>query len=162
MDVIRCLCFSVWLISLSMTISVLSFSVLSDSLWPHGLLALRLLCPWDSPGENTGVGCHAFLQGIFPTQGSNLGLPHYRWILYQLSHQRSQSLVPSILCKWHYFVLFNGWVIFHFIYVLHLLCPFLWQWTFRLLPCLGYCKQHSNEYLGTCILLDQVFPCICA
>ena len=31
----------------------------------------RLLCPWDSPGKNSGVGCHAFLQGIFPTQGSN-------------------------------------------------------------------------------------------
>ena len=34
----------------------------------------RLLCPWDSPGKNTGVGCHALPQGIFPTQGSNLGL----------------------------------------------------------------------------------------
>ena len=34
----------------------------------------------DSPGKNTGIGCHALLQGIFPTQGSNLGLPHYRWI----------------------------------------------------------------------------------
>ena len=36
----------------------------------------------DSPGKNTGVGCHAFLQEIFPTQGSNTGLPHCRWILY--------------------------------------------------------------------------------
>ena len=35
----------------------------------------------DSPGKNTGVGCHALLQGIFPTQGSNPGLPHFRWIL---------------------------------------------------------------------------------
>ena len=34
----------------------------------------RLLCPWDSPGKNTGVGCHALLQGILPTQGSNLTL----------------------------------------------------------------------------------------
>ena len=38
------------------------------------------------PGKNTGVGCHAFLQGIFPTQGSNLGLLHGRQILYHLSH----------------------------------------------------------------------------
>ena len=49
----------------------------------------------DSPGKNPGVGCHALLQGIFPTQGLNLGLAHYRWILYHLSHQRS----PTIL-KW--------------------------------------------------------------
>ena len=43
----------------------------------------------DSPGKNTGVGCHALLQGIFPTQGSNPGLPHCRQILYHLSHQKS-------------------------------------------------------------------------
>ena len=46
---------------------------MSDSLGPHGLESTRLLCPWDSPGKDTAVGCHAFLQGIFPTQGSN---PH--------------------------------------------------------------------------------------
>ena len=42
-----------------------------------------------SLGKNTGVGCHALFQGIFPTQGSNTGLPHCRWVLYQLSHQGS-------------------------------------------------------------------------
>ena len=41
----------------------------------------------DSPGKNTGVLCHALLQGIFPTQGSNSGLMHCRWILHHLSHQ---------------------------------------------------------------------------
>ena len=41
----------------------------------------RLLCPWDFPGKSTGVGCHSLLQGIFPTQGLNLGLPHYRQML---------------------------------------------------------------------------------
>ena len=59
-------------------------AVVSDSLRPHGLQAARLLCPWDSPGKNTGVGCHALLQGIFPTQGLNphlLGFLHYRQIL---------------------------------------------------------------------------------
>ena len=40
-----------------------------------------------SPGKNIGVGCHALLQGIFPTQGSNPGLLHCKWILYRLSHQ---------------------------------------------------------------------------
>ena len=43
----------------------------------------------DSPGKNNGVGCYALLQGIFPTQGSNPGLPHCRQILYCLSHQGS-------------------------------------------------------------------------
>ena len=51
-----------------------SRSVASDSVRPHGLQPTRLPCPWASPGKNTGVGCHALLQRIFPTQGSNLGL----------------------------------------------------------------------------------------
>jgi len=45
--------------------------------------------PWNTPGKNTGVGSHSLLQGIFPSQGSNPGLPHSRQILYQLSHQGS-------------------------------------------------------------------------
>ena len=45
----------------------------------------------DSPGKNTGVYCYALLQEIFPTQGSNPGLPHYRQILYCLSHQGSPN-----------------------------------------------------------------------
>ena len=57
-----------------------SCSVMSDSLRPHGLYS-----PWNSPGRNTGVGNHSLLQGIFPTQGLNPGLPHCRQILYQLS-----------------------------------------------------------------------------
>ena len=48
--------------------------VLSDSLRPYGLQPVRLLCPWNSPGKNTGVGCHALLQGIFPTLGLNPSL----------------------------------------------------------------------------------------
>ena len=47
-------------------------SVVSDSLQPHGLQPARLLCPWDSPGKNTGVGCHALLQGSFLTQGTHV------------------------------------------------------------------------------------------
>ena len=56
--------------------SNVSCSVLSDSSRSHGLQPARLLCPWNSPGKNTGVGCHSLLQGILPTQGSNLGLLH--------------------------------------------------------------------------------------
>ena len=47
-------------------------AVVSDSLQPHGLEPTRLLCPWDSPDKNAGVGCHFLLQGIFLTQGLNL------------------------------------------------------------------------------------------
>ena len=43
--------------------------------------------PWNSQGQNTAVGSHSFLQDIFPNQGPNPGLPHCRWILYQLSHK---------------------------------------------------------------------------
>ena len=64
-----------------------SGSVISDSLWPHGIYS-----PWNSPGQNTGVGSLSLLQHIFPTQGSNPGLPHCRRILYQLSYQGSQEV----------------------------------------------------------------------
>ena len=46
----------------------------------------------DFPGKNTGVGCHALIQGIFLAQGSNPGLPHCRWILYHLGHQGGPSV----------------------------------------------------------------------
>ena len=50
----------------------------------------------DSLGKNTGVGSHALLQGIFPTQGSNLGFLHWRWILYQLSHQGNPTTLEWV------------------------------------------------------------------
>ena len=61
-----------------------SHSATSTSLWPH-----ELYSRWNSPGQNTGMGSLSLLQGIFPTQGLNLDLPHCRWILYQLSHKGS-------------------------------------------------------------------------
>ena len=57
-------------------------SVVFNSLRPHGVYS-----PWNSPGQNTGVGSLSLLQGIFSTQGSNPGFPHCRRILYQLSHK---------------------------------------------------------------------------
>ena len=65
-----------------------SRSVVSDSLWSHGLYS-----PWSSPGQSTGVSSLSLLQGIFPTQGSNPGFPHCRWILYQLSHKGSPRIL---------------------------------------------------------------------
>jgi len=63
-------------------------SVMSDSLRPHGLYSL-----WNSLGQNTGVGSLSLLQRVFPTQGSNPGLPHCRWILYQLNHKGSPRIL---------------------------------------------------------------------
>ena len=74
-----------------------SHSVMSDSLRPRGLYS-----PWNSPGQNTGVGSLSLLQGIFPTQGLNSGLPHCGQILYQLSHQRSPRTLEWVaypFCK---------------------------------------------------------------
>ena len=68
-------------------------------LWPHGLWPNRLLCPWDFPGKNTGVGCHFLLQGIFLTQGSNLHLLHllcWQADSLPLTHQRSPWIRPYI------------------------------------------------------------------
>ena len=62
-----------------------TYSFVSNSFRTHGLQPTSLLCSWDSPGKNTGVGSHSLLQGIFPTQGLNPGLLHYRQILYCLS-----------------------------------------------------------------------------
>ena len=68
---------------------------MSDSLRPHGLQPDRLLCPWDSPGKNTGVGCHFLLQGIVPIQGLN---PH----LLSLLHWQAGSLTTSTWEAWVY------------------------------------------------------------
>ena len=68
-----------------------SCSIVSDSLRPHGLSS-----PWNSPGQNTGVCSLSLLQRIFPTQGSNAGLLHCRWILYQLSHKGSPRILEWV------------------------------------------------------------------
>ena len=68
-----------------------SRSVMSDSLQPCGLSS-----PWNSPVQNIGVGSLSLLQGIFPTQGSNPGLPHCRQILYQLSHKGSPRILEWV------------------------------------------------------------------
>ena len=79
--------------SLSLSVCA-SRSVMSDSLRPHGLYT-----PWNSPGQNTGVGSCCLLQGIFPTQESNPGLPQCRQILYQLSHQETLSSLKLIFIE---------------------------------------------------------------
>ena len=81
-----------------------SLSVMSDSLGPHGLYS-----PWNSPGQNTGIGSHSLLQGILPTQESNLGLLHCRQILYQQSHQGSLYVYKYLLIYMRRFIIGIGW-----------------------------------------------------
>ena len=71
-----------------------SRSVMSDSLRPHGLYS-----PWNSSGQNTGVGSLSLLQRIFPAQGLNPRLPHCKQILYQLSHSGSPSVQFSSVAQ---------------------------------------------------------------
>ena len=83
-----------------------SRSVVSNSLWPHGLYKESdttewlnwsgLYNPWNSLSQNSGVGRRSLLQGIFPTQGLNPGLLHCRQILYQLSHKGSPRILEWI------------------------------------------------------------------
>ena len=83
-----------------------SHSVVSDTLQPRGLWPTRLLCPWDFPGKNTGVGCQFLLQEIFLTQGLNPGLPHCRQMLYCLIYQGSlhcPTHMPCNLLLWSVF-----------------------------------------------------------
>ena len=63
-----------------------------SSVWPFATPWI----PWNSPGQNTGVGSLSFLWGVFPTQGSNPGLPHCRQILYQLSHKGSLRILEWV------------------------------------------------------------------
>ena len=73
------------------TVVVVKVAQSCPTLRPHGLYS-----PWNSPGQNTGMGSLFLLQGIFPTQGSNPGLPHCRRILHQLSHKGRQGILEWV------------------------------------------------------------------
>ena len=98
-----------------MHVLVLHLSVMSNCSRPHGLQPSGLLCPWDSPGKNTGVGCQAFLQWIFPPQGLNQGLLHCRSLLYHLSYieeaktlTKSYAISSPFFLFWSYLFLVPG------------------------------------------------------
>ena len=80
--------------------------MVSDSLQPHGLYS-----PQNSLGQNTGVGNLSLLQGIFPTQGSNPGLPHCRWILFQLSHKGSPRILKWVAYAFHNCYFFSSQIL---------------------------------------------------
>ena len=100
-----------------------SGSVMSDSATPWGLQPTKFLYPWNSPGKNTGVGSHSFLQGIFPTQGSNLGLLYCGQILYCLSHQGSHEYMCIIRINYMKLLLtevkidIGNFILFNYIYI---------------------------------------------
>ena len=80
------------------SVLMLSRSGVPDSGRPRGLQPTKLLCPWDAPGKNTGVGCHALLQGSFPTQGSNLSLLcllHWQVNSLPLNHREIRRCVRT-------------------------------------------------------------------
>ena len=94
---------------------------MSNSLRPQGLEAVRLLCPWDFPGKNTGVGCHFLLQVIFPTQGLNLGLLHCWHILYHLSHKVRQGAQRFSVSFWSLCCESKVWGLFVFCFFFYFL-----------------------------------------
>ena len=125
---------------------------MSDSLWPHGLYPAGLLCPWSSPGKNTWVGFCTLLQEIFPTQGSNPGLLHYRQILYCLSHQENPYIFLNFLYNYFKSLYNNPFVLLsenNFFFLkstlrLYLLTP-LSFFFFLYLCVLGFHLSWSNE-----------------
>ena len=92
-------------------VTSVSHSVMSNSLRPHGLQSTRLLCPWDFPGKDTGVGCHFLLQGILPLSYNNLFLPLFSVSLFLpscrfLRHFLEFYFELSIVFSVHLFAVF--------------------------------------------------------
>ena len=110
---------------------------MSDSLWPYDNKPTRLLCTWNSPEKDTEVGSHSLLQGIFLTQGSNLGLLYWRQILYNLSYQGSRL-------KWTIQIQFTYSIMYPF-----KMCNSFWVLTNILL-------WNSHKIQDTMFILHQI------
>ena len=113
---------------------------MSDSLQPRGLQPARLLCPWNSPGKNTGVGSCSLPQGIFPTQGSNPGPWHCRQILYHLTHHPFTEACSCSMRVWKYGCVHD---IFHLILTLLIWKQFKALKPFGFLIVTSSCQAHS-------------------
>ena len=104
------------------------------------------LCSWTSSGKNTGVGSHSLLQEIFLNQGLNLGLPHYRQILYRLSHQGTPivRIGLKLLNEWIFNAFFSLLYVFRASNILEIVSPSplssgsCASWFTPNLPCLGF------------------------
>ena len=129
------------------------FSV--DSLWPRGLQPIRLLCPWNSPGKNTGVGCYLLFQ-IVPTQGSIqrvLWLLHCRQGSLPLSHQGSPEQTSKTQDQWWDFediAMFTGFSMVNTNY-----CVMFWRGS--LLRIVSICRNSSynlEKHIG--MIIDEI------
>ena len=93
----------------------------------------------ESPGKNSGVGCHALLQGVFPTQGSNPDLPHCRWILNHLSHQGSPSMYMYFQCVYNLYM-----CVYNYLYN-EILLSHKKEWSFAFFQQCGWISQIKND-----------------
>ena len=116
------------------------------SLWT---VAARVLCQWNYPGKNIGVGCHTLLQGIFPIQGSNPGLPHCRQILYCLSHQGSPTMCISTLSLFHPIVM-------NICFLNSLLLQITIQQIYLCVSLLPVYEVFSREYTYICVCPEEL------
>ena len=124
---------------------------MSNSLQTHGL--------WNSPGQNTGVGSLSLLQGVFPTQESNPGLPHCRYTLYQLSHREAPCMYVCVyiyVCVYVCVCLYLCVCLCVSIFVCICVCVFLPALCFLNLPC-----SHLSSLLKCsplrCLTLSTVY-----
>ena len=90
---------SFWLLPSALTQYYIGHLLTWGPYLPVSYLSAFWYCSWGSLGENTGMGCHSLLQGIFPTQGFNPGLLNCRQILYQLSHQGRAEQVKVLVVQ---------------------------------------------------------------
>ena len=112
---------------------------MSDCLWRH-----RLCSPWNSPGQNTGVGRFSLPQGISPTQGSNPGLPYCRWILYQLSPKGNLRALEWVTYS---FSSGSSWPRSQ-TGVSYIASRFFTNWTIKVSP--NHCKELRNASMSIC------------
>ena len=147
---------------------------MSDSLLHYGLYS-----PWNSPGQNSGVGSLSLLQGIFPTQGSNPGLPHCRQILYQLRHKGSSRILEWVAYSFSRGIsptqelnrglLRCGWILYQLSYQgsphqylkhLHLYMPHTDTQTHTHTP---YTYTHTHTFLCICSdSIQHLLSCFCS
>ena len=117
----------------------------SDSLRPYGLHPARLLCQWDSPGKNTGVGCHAILQGIFLTQGSNLDLPCLHVYVYVCVCM----CIYMYMCVYSWNIYLGVLYLYIFIYKVYISSKYIYEvYIFRIficMKCICMCYSQFGE-----------------
>ena len=137
---------------------------LCPALWDRLDCSLtRLLCPWNFPGKNTGVGCHFLLQGVFLTQGLNSHLLHCRQILYSLNNWGS----PILFDMYIYISLWICWQINHHHHYRFYFCS-AWNFLFFTLParwtpiCFKRCISNVISSFKPVTIPEKICSLVCA